>query len=503
MAPLLNRRSFLILALLCGALGCGGKTGVAATGGVGGIGGMAVGGGGGAVGDGSAGNVSGGDAGTGGMGVGGAGIGDAASGGKGGMDAAASAGSGSGGFVTGGVATGGSGFSGTGTGGFTTGDVGGTVAAGGSGFAGTGAGGARTGGAAAGGAHSGGTHTGGTGTGGAGGTTGAGTGGTPAEALLDLDGSRMAFDPIPLGTTRVATFTLTNRGASASGVPSIRTETKTYPTGTPNPVTVTGCGAALPPGGSCTLTIVVTPPKLGLFEATVSITADPGTVRPASSSVSIYVVGWVIGFEVSTPSPIQLDDLAPGISVRRSITVTALIDLTDLAVGTSSEDVAIDAAATTCTPALAKGASCGVTVEFNASAIGWKRAVVGIRAGGDMGQFVGIEIRANVTRASDLGIEPKAPAPYSCVHGQTSPPVVFTVTNLGATTSGPITSAIVSESTRCFTITGTDCTVLAAQATCTISVVCNPSLASAAAAQPAILSVSDGNTHLSVPLIPE
>jgi len=503
MAPLLNQRSFLILALLCGALGCGGKTGVATRGGAGGTGGTTFGGGGGAVADGSAGSPPGGDAGTGGMGVGGAGTGDAASDGKGGMDAAASGGSGSDGSATGGVATGGSGFAGTGTGGFATGGVAGTVADGGSGFAGTGAGGAGTGGVATGGAHSGGTHTGGTGTGGAGGTTSAGTGGTPAEALLDLDGSRMAFDPIPLGTTRVATFTLTNRGASTSGVPSIRTETKAYPTGTPNPVTVTGCGAALPPGGACTLTIVVTPPKLGLFEATVRLTADPGTVRPGSSSLSIYVVGWVIGFEVSTASPIQLDDLAPGVSVKRSITVTALIDLTDLTVGESSEDVAIDAAATTCTPILAKGASCVVTMEFNAPAIGWKRALVGIKAGGDMGQFVGIEITANVTKANDLGIEPKAPAPYSCVHGQTSPPVVFTVTNLGATTSGPIASAIVSESTRSFTITGTDCTTLAAQAACTLSVVCNPSLASAAAAQPAILSVSDGNTHLSVPLIPE
>jgi hypothetical protein len=52
-------------------------------------------------------------------------------------------------------------------------------------------------------------------------------------------------------------------------------------------------------------------------------------------------------------------------------------------------------------------------------------------------------------------------------------------------------------------IAATDCTVLAPQATCTISVVCSPPMSASAATRHAILSVTDGNTHLAVPLTAE
>jgi hypothetical protein len=465
----MNRCALLVLAVMCGSLGCGrGSSGLKS--GFGGTdGGSAAGG--------STGSATDGGVGTGGTATGGArttetGTGGKASGGTVGMDAAASGGRGSGGLATGGST--------------------GAVATGGTGVGGTGTGGARTGGAGTGGTGTGGARTGGTGTGG---KASGGTGGTVAGASLELDRSRMDFGSIALGTASVATFTLTNRGTSTSGVPFV------IPEG--GNITVTGCSAGLPPGASCLLTISVTPPELGLFDGFVRITADPGTKGTSSPYLSIYVVGWAIGFEVSSPSAVDLGNLAPGVPVKHIITITALITLSDLELWTGGEDVSIDSSASTCTATLAVGASCVVTVNFNASTVGWKRDMVGIRAGGDYGQIANVELTANVTKSSDLAIEPKTPQSFVGVFEKSSSPVVFTVTNLSNTTSGTIVSAIVGESARDFKISETDCTILAPHTTCTVSVVCSPPMSASAATRHAILSVTDGNTHLSVPLSAE
>jgi hypothetical protein len=510
-----------VLALVLAALGCGGAGGSRrGTGGTGG--GMAPTGGGAgggspadgadAVGSGGGGGGSPTDSadavgsGTGGASTGGAGVADVGVGGgaKGGMVGAGGASTGGvgGGFATGGsagdAAIGGAGVGGTmkggaGAGGASSGGKGGDLATGG--VAGSSVvGGTRSGGSGAGGAATGGAGGGRVGGAGAGGSAAGGATGT-GGALLSLDGSSMDFGSLTLGTTSTRTFILSNRGGATSGPPSSNAEFLTAPTGT---LTATGCSAALPPGASCTLTVNATPTQLGLFRAFVRITATPGA--PSSSSLSIYVVGWGIGFEVSSPSPIDLGNVAPGVSIKRAITVTALIALSDLKVTTGGEDLSIEASTSTCSPVLAKGASCVVNVVFLASTIGWKRDNLGIRAGGDMGQFVGVEMTANVSKANDLAIEPKAPPTYACIMEQTSPPVVFTVTNVGSTTSGTITAAIVGESSRDFRIAGSDCTTLAPNATCTISVVCSPPMSASAATRNAVLSVTDGNTHLAVPL---
>jgi hypothetical protein len=304
----------------------------------------------------------------------------------------------------------------------------------------------------------------------------------------------MDFGSITLGTTSTRTFTLTNLGGAVSGIPNINVEYLTAPRGS---VTATGCSAALAPGASCVLTIKATPAALGLSQAFVRVTANPGTSD--SSALSIHVVGWAIGFEVSPSASIDLGDVAPGTSIERDFRVTAFIDLADLKVVAGGEDLAI-APISTCTAVLSKGASCLVKVEFVPQSLGWKRVGLGFRAGGDMGQFVSVEITANVSKASDLSIAPKAPPTYACIIEKTSAPVVFTVTNVSGAASGQIIATLVGESARDFRISGTDCSTLAPNATCVVSVVCSPPMSASAAVRQAILSVTDGNTHLSVPL---
>ena len=166
----MNRGGLLVLALVCGSLGCGGAGGL--KGGAGGTGGASGSASGGASGGGSAGNMrrlaEPGPAAqrTGGVGAGGVGTG----------------GSGAPAVGTGGtIGTGGAASGGIGTGGIATGGSAGTMATGGTGLGGAGTGGAATGGAGAGGAGTGGAATGGAGAGGAG-TGGQASGGTGGQS---------------------------------------------------------------------------------------------------------------------------------------------------------------------------------------------------------------------------------------------------------------------------------------------------------------------------------
>jgi len=434
------------------------------------------------------GDPNGGDAGS--RATGGVPTGGAVDGGDGTVDVA-------GGSETGGAVTGGTGAGGAVTGGTSAGGVsmGGSDPGGGPG-GGTSTGGAPTGGSSAGGAQgdTGGnaSGTGGAGTGGSAGGGAGGTGGdTPVDASLDLDRSRMDFGTIVLGTTAIDTFTVTNRGASISGVPSVSVEAS----GAPDAVVVSGCEAALAPGESCTLTLRVTPPELGLFDTFVRLTADPGT----DPRLSIYVVGRASGFEVSSPSTLDFGDVPPGVPIQHAITVTATIDLTDLELWAAGDAVSIDASATTCTETLAAGDSCVVTMEFLAPGLGWESGFVGIRAGGSMGYMSAVSYTANVTSANDLAVEPEDPPPFIAYYEETTDPIVFTVTNVGDATSGTIAATIVGDGVSDYAVSDSDCTTLAPQETCTVSVVCSPPM-SASGPQDAVLSIADDRTHVAIPL---
>jgi len=113
---------------------------------------------------------------------------------------------------------------------------------------------------------------------------------------------------------------------------------------------------------------------------------------------------------------------------------------------------------------------------------------------------VTVGFTANISNASDLTIDPNAPQSFVAVFMETTPPIVFTVANVSDTASGPVTSSIVGDYSWDFAISDTDCTTLAPHATGSISVVCSPGMSASSAPREVILSVTDGNTHLAVPL---
>lgn len=311
----------------------------------------------------------------------------------------------------------------------------------------------------------------------------------------------MDFGRVAPGSTAVATYTLTNRGATISGVPTMKVESNGVNLRTPFPITVTGCSATLAPSDSCEFTINVTPNHLGLLTAFVRVEADPGTQDQTSSYLSIRVQGWGSAFDISPPSNPELGDVPTDTAFDHQLTVTALIAISDLEVWTVGEEFSIDAEGSTCTESLAAGSSCVLNVRFLSPTLGWKEGMVGIRAGGSMGYMQGVSITANVTNGSDLTIAPQDPPTFAAPVDGVSEPVVFTVTNQGETTTGQIESTFIGDSANDFQIIESDCTTLEPGDACTISVVCDPMMSASAAAIEARLSVSDGNSQVSVPLV--
>lgn len=112
-------------------------------------------------------------------------------------------------------------------------------------------------------------------------------------------------------------------------------------------------------------------------------------------------------------------------------------------------------------------------------------------------------VTATISKANELAIAPKTPQAYSCTYGKTSPAVAFIVTNLASINSGTITATLVGNDARDFAIAEGDCTTLAPQATCKVQVVCKPTMSASADTRHAVLSVTDGQTLLAVPLSAE
>ena len=134
------------------------------------------------------------------------------------------------------------------------------------------------------------------------------------------------------------------------------------------------------------------------------------------------------------------------------------------------------------------------TVEFLPLDVGWKEGAIRVKAGDYPSQMKVVLFTANATRANDLAVQPEVPPPFEADFEETTEPIVFTVTNIGASPSGTITSVVVGEWETKYTITDTTCMVLAPAETCTISVVCSPPMSAAGGARDAILSVTDGTT---------
>lgn len=318
--------------------------------------------------------------------------------------------------------------------------------------------------------------------GGSGGSTGAALNATP---------SSVTFGSVDLGKSGTATTTITNTGKAASGTLSVVPGAG---------LTAAGCTGTLAAGASCTLTITATPTTLGVFSSTVTVSANPGTTTPLQISVSGTATA-PGQFSVS-PGTIDLGNLLVGaVAPKQTITVTAQVALTDLAVNLNGADVTKDATST-CVAALAASTSCIVVVNFTATSAGPKSDSLVVSAGGANGKVVTVPITAIAQAPAKLVISPSTTQAFATTVNVPSSAIVFGLANSGDVATGALGVAVTGANAADFKATSTGCTILAPLANCTISVVFTPTVVGAAA-EAATLVVTDSGSAtdtVSVPL---
>jgi hypothetical protein len=296
---------------------------------------------------------------------------------------------------------------------------------------------------------------------------GNGDGGADSPQQSDVTGlvdGALVLDKVTvnLGGTGVASVTLTNTADAPSGPVTISTSAD---------VTATGCNGPLAAGASCIITITGTPTAAGTFSGTVSITADPGAVTPLQISLINTWGGYTFS---ASPGSFDFGDVPVGIPApQQTITVTAGMDISDLAAAATGPDVTIDEAATTCTATLARETSCIVVFDFTAATAGNKSDSILISGGGASGKTVTVVITAVAARDVVPLINPSTPQTFAAPVGQTSPAITFGLVNTGDGPTGVISVAVTGSNAANFDVTS-DCLILVPLSGCTISVTYTP-----------------------------
>jgi hypothetical protein len=307
----------------------------------------------------------------------------------------------------------------------------------------------------------------------------------PPLAALNVAPSSVNLGSIDLGNTGTATVIVTNTGTATSGALAVVASAG---------ITTTGCTGTVAAHGNCTMIITAAPTAIGGINGTVSVSATPGAITPLLISVTGTVVQGGV-FNVS-PATIDLGNVLVGApATKQTITVSALVALSDLAVLVNGADITKDATST-CTAAVAVGTPCTVVVNFAAASNGARSNSVVISA---KGVTKTVPITANAQNPAKLVVSPSSPQSLVATVGQPSSPVVFGVSNSGDLPTGALTVAVTGLNKADFVATpGTGCTLIAPLgASCTISVVFTPTAVTTTAAESATLTLTDTGTGAS------
>lgn len=283
---------------------------------------------------------------------------------------------------------------------------------------------------------------------------------------------RFTFD---VGNTGVITASLTTIGISG-------------PAASDYTIVANDCGAMLEPREVCNVSVDFVARADGDRDAALQITG--------SSSATALLSGTGIAPPSRirfTPSARNFGDIATGAtSAPFTFTVTNDDAPTTLTASLRlAGAIGYRIAATDCTGiVLPLGGTCSVTVEMTPPVGGQYIAEVALT------QPNGSIARAGVTGASTtpLAIGPFTAAFGSFLIGQPAPgqQVMFTITNTGTVTKGPLTVTLIGAAAADFTVRSTTCTTLAPSASCNVLVELTPLTRGAKLAE---LSVTDSVTE--------
>jgi hypothetical protein len=308
------------------------------------------------------------------------------------------------------------------------------------------------------------------------------TGGAANTLSLSANGQRPAvlsgsttsnFGTVVVGATSGAfTWTISNTGDAASGVPALTN-------GNPAELLVgaNNCTAAIPGGGQCTISASFRPSAAGSRTGTLSLAATPGgTVTLTASATGQTGAGLVLAPVAGSSA--SFGNVLAGATATQVYTVTnsgqqPTTAVTVVLATAATSGFAVVAAAGDCATGttLAGGASCTVHVQFTPPGAGQQTATLGATAAVG-GTSPLLSLSGNGQRPALLTGTSSNNFGTVVVNG-TSGSVTWTVTNGGdvptgvpALTNGAPGEVVVGAST---------CAVaLAAGASCTIAVSFSP-----------------------------
>jgi hypothetical protein len=246
----------------------------------------------------------------------------------------------------------------------------------------------------------------------------------------------------------------------------------------------TNCGALLNAGASCTVEVVFAPTVLGPIAATLAVSSSTGGVKAVA--VPINGAGQVANGLGANPSAIDFSGVISGLSsTAKTVTVTNStaypIESLNLAAGAP-----FVLTQNGCAGALAAGANCSASVEFQPTSTGAATASLTISSAG----------LANPTyvpltgTGQAVGVSP-APVAFSVVGIGLSATEKLTVTNPSSYAIPSLSAAMAASSSSEFTISQNGCTgTLTAGNSCTATVEFQPTSAGAATGSLTIASAA-------------
>jgi hypothetical protein len=315
-----------------------------------------------------------------------------------------------------------------------------------------------------------------------------------APAQLTVAPTTEDFGAVVLGAASTdVTFTVTNAGGVASGVPAV---TLTGPDMGEFVIGTNNCTAAIAGAGMCTVLVHFAPSTGGTKNAALNVTAAPG----GTVNVPLTGNGLKPGTLSMTP---PTNDFGAVLLGQSSSDFTFTVMNAGMAAtgvptvalsGTGMGDFAIGT--NTCTAALNPGVSCTINVHFTPTASGATMASLSVTA--SPGGAASSTVSGTGQAPANLDLKPTSQAFADTVQGQSSPNVQFTVTNLGDVPTGVPTLTLGGGDASDFSINSSTCTAaLAGHATCTFNVRFSPTSAAGAKMATVTAGAAPGGTAIS------
>jgi subtilase family serine protease len=317
---------------------------------------------------------------------------------------------------------------------------------------------------------------------------------TATTTTVSVSPTSLAFASTTVGATTAAqVVTIKNTGTAAV---TLTSETITGTNATSFLKSATTCTTSLAVGASCTVSVEFKPAAAGALAASLSVvdnaTGSPQTVAlsgtgAAATTFTVSVTPASLAFASTT---IGATSAAQVVTVKNTGTGALTLGATSF---TGTNISSFLKSATTCTTALAVGASCTISVEFKPVSAGALTAALSIPDNAT-GTPQKVTLTGTGTAASTftVSVTPASLAFASTTVGATSAAQVVTVKNTG---TGALTlgaTSFTGTGATSFLKSATTCTTaLAVGASCTISVEFKPT---AAGAFTAALSIPDNAT---------